>query len=221
MKLGTALVLVLCGGLGCGGSGATSPVDSGRSGTGGSTAAGTGGAAGHGGAGVDAAAGKTGGDAALCPLRDASADGPGSATGQFSVVYDHGALASCLRTCSSCTGFYAPPNGNVELDMENSAGSRNTTILYVTVSPGFQGVMYVAGLELLEGNLSYPVMYQGVYALASSVNIEPGSCITLSSVDLESGGGMSGVFDCDLVGQGVDNDQTTAHVTGTFSGLFP
>jgi hypothetical protein len=226
MKLVVFSVLVL-GCLGCGGSGATSHVDSGRPGTGGAT--GSGGAAGAvaatgggaGGAGVDASAGKTGGDAGACLLRDASADGVGAGAGQFSVVYDGGVLSSCLTTCSSCTGFYAPPNGNVELVMENSAGPPFTTTLYVTVAPGFQGVAYTADLELIEGNLSFAKQYQGVFSIAGgAVNIGPGACITISSVDLASGGGMSGTYDCDLVGQGVDNDQTTAHVTGSFSGLF-
>jgi hypothetical protein len=109
----------------------------------------------------------------------------------------------------------------VELVMQNSAGPPDTTVLFVTIGPGLQGVLYLAGLNLIEGNLSFPETYQGGYALGSgSVNIGPGSCVTLSSVDLESGGGMSGTFDCDLIGQGVDNDQMTAHVTGTFSGLF-
>jgi len=104
--------------------------------------------------------------------------------------------------------------------METPAYPSDTTNLYVTIGPGFQGVRYQATLELIQGNLSFPMMYQGVFS-GSATNIGPGSCIMLSSVDLASGGGVSGTFDCDLQGQGVDNDQTTVHVTGTFSGLFP
>lgn len=226
MKLAILPVVALLA-VRCGGTAATPKIDSGRAGAGAIAAAGRGGAGasgsgGTGGAGADAATGRLEAGTASCrPHDDASADGPGSATGQFSVVYDRGALSSCLTVCSSCTDSYSPPYGNVVLAMENSAGPPETTTLYLTLGPGFQGADYSASLELIEGNLSFAKMYQGVFSLVNgSVNIGPGSCITLSSVDLAAGGGVSGTFDCDLVGQGVDNDQTTAHVAGTFSGLF-
>jgi hypothetical protein len=156
-------------------------------------------------------------------VRDASPDGPGSAVGQFTLVYD-GTVTSCLTTCESCTGVYTT-DGYTVLDfmMENSAGASHTTEVYLGIGPGFQGATYSMTLEVLEDNPPLGPKYQGTFSGlngSGATNITPGSCITYSRFDLVTGGGIAGSIDCDLMGKGAINDGML-HVSGTFSSLFP
>ena len=222
--LGTVgLVAVLSmGGAGCSSSPASADAGM-KSGTGGGQG-GTAGAratGGVGGAGADGAGGKVG--AGACQVRDAGLDGPGSATGQFTIVYD-GTLTSCLTTCATCSGYFSSTGyGVLTLAMENSAGPPNTTTLYFQIGPGFVGATYAVDITLSENNPSFARMYQTNYHYApgGAVNIVPGACVTFSSIDLAAGGGVSGSVDCDFMGSGVGSEQVAAHLSGTFSSLFP
>ena len=144
-------------------------------------------------------------------------------TGRFTIVYDS-TLTVTLTTCASCTAILNGPGyGLVNLDMENSAGPPSVTSISLQIGPGVLGATYAVVLELLEGNLSLAPMYQGVfgYSTGASMNVQPGACVTFSSLDLSPGAVVSGSVDCDMKGSGVNNDQVTPHISGTFSGQFP
>jgi hypothetical protein len=214
-----ALVVLLAGAMACS-SGSSSTGAGGASGAGGGSA-GTG-AAGSAGAGVPGGVGAGG-----VRARDAApydTGGPGSATAQFTLVYN-GTLTSLLPTCFDCTGLYATAGYAVlMLAMENSAGAPNTTIVNLQINPGSQGATYAVTLDVVEYNPTLAAMYQGVYGFAKgvdSMNIGPGSCVTFSNIDLAPHGNVSGSVDCDLTGRGVGNAQQAAHLTGTFGSVFP
>jgi hypothetical protein len=201
---------------------------SGPSSTGAGGASGAGGGSVGAGAAGGAKAGATG-EAGTGGIRAGDAapydtGGPGSTTAQFTLVYN-GTVTSHLPTCFDCTGLYATAGYAVlMLAMENSAGAPNTTTVNMQINPGFQGAAYAVILDVVEYNPSLAPMYQGVYGFANgvdSMNIGPGSCVTFSSIDLAARGSVSGSVDCDLTGRGVGNAQQTAHLTGTFSSVFP
>jgi hypothetical protein len=156
-------------------------------------------------------------------VTDASTDGPGSATGEFTIVYN-GTLTSHLVTCFDCTGIYNDPGyADVTLQMENSAGWNHFTPVTVWVGPGVLGAAYDAALSFYEDNPPFGSMYQGKYSFPSTAPAmnASGGCITFSRLDMASGGGIAGAVDCELAGIGYNNEQVTAHVTGTFSSTFP
>jgi hypothetical protein len=227
---GEGVILSVVLALGAGGcSSALSPSDAGtKAGTGGGQG-GAGGAIGVGGAAGEAPGGAGGGAggrpwvAAPYPANDASTDGPGSATGQFTIVYN-GTLTSHLVTCFDCTGFYADPgDGELTLEMENSAGWNYFTRVYVSVQPGVLGAAYDAAVSVQEFNPPFGTMYQGVYSFPSTnppMNAS-GGCITFSRLDIAPGGGVAGSIDCDLGGISYTNEGVPAHITGTFSSTFP
>jgi hypothetical protein len=209
-------VFLAVGVAGCS-SGAAAP-DGGAAGT-----AGGRGVGGAGGVGAAAAAGRVGADGAPYHVSDASADGPGSATAQFILVYN-GTLTSHLTTCFDCSGLYAS-NGyaTLMLEMENSAGAPYTTTVNVQIGPGVQGATYAVLVGVLEYNPPLGPMYQGVYGYANGVNwmnVSPGACVTFSRLEMAPGGGVTASVDCDLMGSGVNNDKTGAHLSGTFSAQF-
>ena len=64
---------------------------------------------------------------------------------------------------------------------------------------------------------------QGVYSFPSTSPLMsvPGGCITFSRLDIAPGGGVVGSVDCDLGGVSYNNEQVSAHISGTFSSTFP
>jgi hypothetical protein len=180
---------------------------SGASGGGGSPTAGSGGG------------GSGGGTAGAGVVPDG---GTPTATGQFTIIYNGAATPSTLTTCSDCQAWFdvTVNYGVFSLAFENSGGAPHTTTVYIHVYAAYNPGEYWVDVYFLEDNPSYPLAYQGNYYFTNSATAilsdAPNACITLTSVNLATGGYVAGSLDCMYLGGG-DPNQQTAELRGTFS----